>query len=56
VINCNCALAVTVQYFEEMAGGPTGTAFALWDNLLVGGDAATTVKRLCSSPVPLLPS
>jgi hypothetical protein len=46
----HCAIGVGVRYFQEVAGGPTGTAFALWDNLVIGADAATTVKRLWTLP------
>jgi hypothetical protein len=45
-----CAIAIGVRYFQEVAGGPTGTAFALWDNLVIRSDAATTVKRLWTLP------
>jgi hypothetical protein len=46
----NCAVAIGVRYFQEVAGGPTGTAYAVWDNLVIGPDAATTVKRLWTLP------
>jgi len=44
------AIAIGARYFQKVEGGPTGTAFALWDNLVIGPDAATTVKRLWALP------
>jgi hypothetical protein len=50
VVAPNCAVEVAISYFEEVEGGPAGTAYALRDYLVVGGDETTTVKRLWALP------
>jgi hypothetical protein len=46
----NCHLAVSTRYYEQVDGGPAGTAYALLDNFIVGGGEATTVRHLWTLP------
>ena len=50
VIATYAPVALTRGYFDEEAGGPAGTAFALRENMIIGGDPVTTVKRLWTLP------
>jgi hypothetical protein len=50
VVAPQSAIALTIQYLEEEAGGPTGTALAVRHHLIIGGEQKTTVKRLWTLP------
>lgn len=50
VVAPHSAIALTIQYLEEEAGGPTGTAFAFSHHLIIGGEQKTTLKRLWTLP------
>ncbi|HXZ80785.1 MAG TPA: hypothetical protein VEG30_12695 [Terriglobales bacterium] len=50
VIAPDSQLGVSVGYFEEVAGGPTGTAFASFNDLVVNKGHEVTVRRLWTLP------
>lgn len=50
VVAPNSAIAVSVSYSEELTGGPTGTAFASENDLVVGKEQEITVKRWWTLP------
>jgi len=50
VVAPDSSLALSICYFETKAGGPAGKAFILKQDVIIGGEPVTTVKRLWTLP------
>jgi hypothetical protein len=50
VVAPNSALALSIGYFEEEAGGPAGKRFSPRQDVIVGGEPVITVRRLWTLP------